>query len=242
MIREVDAGRGGPSPAWGRVYSYVCERILRGEFPGGSFVEEEQISSAMNVSRTPVREAFHRLQAEKFIDLLPRRGALVRQVTASELMDLYEVRRVVEGYSIARICQDRLPLSASIEAAFAVMGNFDHDGDPYKYVLMDRQFHRSIVASPGNVVMVEAYDALMARQLRVGMAALRLAPSRIPRILAQHRHLLDALTAHDEQEARRVLDEHLKPVMNVVSKLPGFSLGIAADPAQSKNSAKIDCR
>src|ERR1700736_3708122 len=101
-------------PARERVYAYICEQILTGYFRGGSFIEVEQISSVMNVSRTPVREAFHRLEVEKFIDLLPRRGALVRQVTASELTDVYESRRVIEGYSIARICQERLPVPAEM--------------------------------------------------------------------------------------------------------------------------------
>src|ERR1700744_3261363 len=103
-------------PARERVYVFVCEQILKGHFVGGSFIEEEQISSAINVSRTPVREAFHRLEAEKFIDLLPRRGALVRQVTASELTDVYEARRVIEGYSIARMGQERLPVPAEMTA------------------------------------------------------------------------------------------------------------------------------
>ncbi len=211
-------------PARERVYSYVCEQILRGHFAGGSFIEEEQISSAMDVSRTPVREAFHRLEAEKFIDLLPRRGALVRQVTAQELADLYETRRVVEGYAIARICQERLPLPRQMGALLERMRAIQDAPDHFEHVMLDQSFHRTMVAASGNAILAEVYDTLRSRQLRVAMTALSINPQRIHRILTEHSQLLDALIAHDEHVAREVIGLHLRPVFDVESRLPGFGL------------------
>jgi DNA-binding GntR family transcriptional regulator len=212
------------TPARERVYQYVSEQILLGRFAGGSFVEEEQISSAMNVSRTPVREAFHRLEAERFIDLLPRRGALVRQVTAQELADLYETRRVIEGYSIARICQSKLDVPGEMSVLLDRMRVIE-GSDHLEHVRLDQLFHRAMVAAPGNEVLAEAYDSLRSRQLRVATAAMALNPRRIQRILTEHQDLLTALLAHDEAAARKVLGKHLRPVADVVSKLPGFSIG-----------------
>lgn len=212
-------------PARERVYQYVFEQILLGHFAGGSFIEEEQISSAMGVSRTPVREAFHRLEAERFIDLLPRRGALVRQVTAQELADLYETRRVVEGYSIARICQNKLEIPAEMADLLQQMWRIEGSDNHLEHVLLDRLFHRALVAAPGNTILAEAYDSLRSRQLRVATAAMALNPQRIRRILTEHSDLLDALVAHDETRARDVLSAHLQPVIDVVSQLPGFSIG-----------------
>ena len=77
---EMAALRGKPTRE--RVYLYVREQILRGRFLGGCFIEEEEISSALGLSRTPVREAFHRLEAERFPDLLPRRGARAARIPA----------------------------------------------------------------------------------------------------------------------------------------------------------------
>jgi DNA-binding GntR family transcriptional regulator len=214
-------------PARERVYAHVCEQILTGHFQGGSFIEEEQISSVMNVSRTPVREAFHRLEVEKFIDLLPRRGALVRQVTASELTEVYEARRVVEGYSIARICQEGLPVPAELATLLEKMRRLH--SNHYEHVLTDRMFHRTIVAASGNAILAEVYDSLRSRQLRVAMTALSLNPQRLRIIFSEHRQLLDALIAHDEVRARAVIDQHLRPVLEVVSRLPGFSLHPAGE-------------
>lgn len=215
-------------PARERVYAYVREQILRGVFAGGSFVEEEAISSAMGVSRTPVREAFHRLEAERFIDLLPRRGALVRQVTAQELTDLYETRRMIEGYAIARICREKMALPESMEAILDRMDEIGH-GDHFARVELNREFHFEMVRALGNEVLSELYQSLGARQQRVAMRAVTADPGRIDRIRREHRDFMAALRAHDEARARAVLDEHLRPVAGVMSRLPGYVLTGGAD-------------
>ena len=213
-------------PARERVYAYVREQILRGVFAGGSFVEEEEISSAMGVSRTPVREAFHRLEAERFIDLLPRRGALVRQVTAQELADLYETRRMIEGYAVARICREKIVLPASMED---ILDRLDEGGDHFARVELNREFHFVMVRALGNEVLSELYQSLGARQQRVAMRALAADPGRIERIRREHRDFLAALRDHDEVRARAVLDEHLRPIAGVLSRLPGYVLTGGAD-------------
>ena len=208
-------------PARERVYAYVREQILREAFPGGSFIEEEQISSAMGVSRTPVREAFHRLEAERFIDLLPRRGALVRQVTAQELADLYETRRMIEGYAIARICRERILLPAGMDT---ILDRLDATNDYFERAELNRTFHFAMVDAIGNAVLSELYQSLGARQLRVAMTALTVDPGRIARIRIEHLDFLAALRAYDEQRARDILDQHLRPILGVVSRLPGYRL------------------
>lgn len=211
-------------PARERVYLYVREEILRGHFAGGSFIEEEQISSAMKVSRTPVREAFHRLEAERFIDLLPRRGALVRQVTAQELVDLYETRRMIEGYAVARICQQKIPVPVEMAEILDEMETFA-GGDHFPRVELNRRFHFTMVGALGNEVLSELYQSLGSRQQRVAMTAMSVDPNRVDRIRIEHRALLAALQAGDEAQARAVLEQHLRPIVGVVSRLPGYGPG-----------------
>jgi DNA-binding GntR family transcriptional regulator len=222
-MRRREAQEPAGQPARERVYLYVREQILRGRFVGGSFIEEEQISSVMGVSRTPVREAFHRLEAERFIDLLPRRGALVRQVTAQELADLYETRRMIEGYAVARICRERIPVPAEMAAILERMEEIA-GGDHFERVELNRRFHFTMIASLGNEVLSELYQALGSRQQRVAMTALSVDPNRTERIRVEHRALLAALQAHDEAQARAVLEQHLRPIVGIVSRLPGYAL------------------
>jgi DNA-binding GntR family transcriptional regulator len=210
----------GAKPARDRVYLYVREQILRGRFAGGSFIEEEQISTALAMSRTPVREAFHRLQAERFIDLLPRRGAQVRQVTAQELADLYETRRMIEGYAVGRICREEIALPAEMEAILERIDDFA-ERDFFARVELNRRFHFTMIAALGNEVLSDLYRSLDARQQRVAMTALSVDPNRIARIRAEHLALLAALRCWDEPKALAILEQHLRPVMGVVSRLPG---------------------
>ena len=95
-------------PARDRVYVWLRDEIIRGSIEGGRFLDELWVSGTMGVSRTPVREAFHRLAAEKFITLLPRKGAQVRTVTARELEEVYQSRQLIEGHAVTVLCAPRL--------------------------------------------------------------------------------------------------------------------------------------
>lgn len=217
--QQDDAGIERGRPTRERVYLYVREQILRGRFAGGSFVEEEEISSALGVSRTPVREAFHRLEAERFIDLLPRRGALVRQVTAQELLDLYEARRMIEGHAIQRICREEIPVPPQMTTILNAIEALPQD-DYFERIELNRRFHFVMVAAVGNVVLSELYQSLGARQQRVAMTAISTDPSRTTRISREHQALLAALSVWNEAEALAILEQHLRPIVGVVSRLP----------------------
>ena len=202
-----------------RVYAFVRDAILRGDYAGGEFIEEETVCRAAAVSRTPVREAFHRLASERFLDLLPRRGARVRPVTARDLVELYETRRLIEGFAIDRICTTR---AAPLDPLAALIAEMRRSGgrDLHAHVDLDRRFHRSLVAAADNLMLVEAYDGLHARQHRVALAAITTDPSRLSLILDEHDWLLAALEAGDAERAREVLARHLHPMPPVLAHLP----------------------
>ena len=202
-----------------RAYEHVRSAILSGAYPPGAFVEEETVCRAAGVSRTPVREAFQRLDGERFLELLPRRGARVRQVTARELLDLYETRRVIEGFAIDRLCTAAEPLPADLAAILGQMRALPSDA-LLRHVELDRLFHRTLVGAARNAIMIEVYDGLRPRQQHVALAALGADPSRIPTILDEHDRLLAAIAARDAASARAVLAVHLSPIGHVVARLP----------------------
>ena len=92
-----------------RAYAYIWNCILDGKLESNSFIEEKHISALIGVSRTPLREAFNRLQAGHLIELLPRCGARVRSVTLREMFEFYEVRRVIESH----VARQRLWLTSA---------------------------------------------------------------------------------------------------------------------------------
>jgi DNA-binding GntR family transcriptional regulator len=216
-----DVGRTKAQPAWERVYAHVRELVVSGQATPGQFLEEEAVCAAVGVSRTPVRDAFHRLEADRFIDLLPRRGAVVRAVTSGELAELYETRRVIETHVVQRIARERLALPASLRPLLARLSDPRSFADVRFQAEGDFAFHRSLVAVLDNEVMLSVFDGLQRRQERVAIAAISAHRERLATIHAQHEALIAALVAGDAGEAASVLQTHLQPAAEVMAKLPG---------------------
>lgn len=209
-----------PISARTRAYEYVLDHIIRGDFRGGDFIEEEAVSTAAGVSRTPVREAFHRLQSERFLELLPRRGARVRQVTARELIEVYEARRLIEGFAARQICEAGWGAPPAMKRLAAEMRDLG-DGDYRRHVDLDRDYHHALVEGARNTVMADVLDALRARQQQVAYAALHADPSRLETILSEHEAMVEALDASDAERMIDILNSHLRPIRHVLDRLPG---------------------
>jgi DNA-binding GntR family transcriptional regulator len=209
-------------PAWEKVYAYVRELITSGGIQPGLFLEEEQVCAAVGVSRTPVREAFHRLERDRFIDLLPRRGALIRAVTAQELSQLYETRRLIEAHVMRRIADDRLAVPVSVDALLDRLAMPSQWRDVRFQAEGDFTFHRTLVSLLGNEVLLEVFDGLQLRQQRVAMRAIAVNPDRMEIVHAQHAALLAALRAGDAASGVAILNTHLQPAIEVMSRLHGY--------------------
>ncbi|MCG7594447.1 GntR family transcriptional regulator [Mycobacterium sp. PSTR-4-N] len=202
-----------------RAYEWVRDQIIRGTLPAGRFLDEAWISESVGTSRTPVREAFHRLNSERFIDLLPRRGAQVRSVTTRELEEVYASRRLIEGHAARALCAAGGGAPVKLPALATAMEDAGRERDWFTVAKLDREFHRAIVDAHGNSVLVELYDALRSRQERVAVRALQIRPQRVPDIDAQHRAIVAALADNDTELITTLLNEHLRPIPEILAAL-----------------------
>ncbi|WP_017571049.1 GntR family transcriptional regulator [Nocardiopsis halotolerans] len=210
-----EAGKPRPS-ARERAYEWICTAILSGVFSEGQFLDEAALAREVNTSRTPVREALHRLQAERFVELVPRRGAQVRVVNATEMREVYQARFVIESDAMVRICERRLgspPESGELLEAMEAAGR---DRNWNELAQLDQAFHSSIVRHRGNAVLSEMYDAMRPRQVRLSVRTITEVPERLPTIEHEHRRLKAALDAHDGELSVSVLDTHLREVPELV--------------------------
>ena len=85
-----------------QAYAYAKERILDGRFAGGELISEGDVATGVGLSRTPVREAFLRLESEGLLRLYPKRGALVVPVSAAEVHAVMETRLLVERFAVEK--------------------------------------------------------------------------------------------------------------------------------------------
>jgi DNA-binding GntR family transcriptional regulator len=218
MTVAVD-GSTSPQSARDRVYEWVRDEIIKGALPAGRFLDEVWISELVGTSRTPVREAFHRLNSERFIDLLPRRGAQVRSVTARELEEVYASRRLIEGHAARALCLAEAGAPTPLNELAGEMEAAGREQDWFTVARLDRRFHRTIVDAHGNSILTELYDALRSRQQRVAVRALQIRPQRIPEIDRQHRAIIVALANNDVDAVAALLDEHLRPIPEITAAL-----------------------
>jgi DNA-binding GntR family transcriptional regulator len=207
----------GAMSAVDRAYKYTKERILAGEYQQGRLIGEGEVSRAVGVSRTPVREAFLRLEAEGTLELYPKRGALVVPISAADVEDVMEARLLIERFAIRRAIELDLELDDRLCAA--ITAQEQHLGsDRVAFVDADREFHRVFVAATGNAIILRTHDSLRDQQNRMGLAALSASSERMERILAQHRAIVAAVRRHDGVEAELLIDRHLDETLQLLRR------------------------
>ena len=203
-----------------QVYGLLRSMLRAQDFEPGDRLVDSTLAKLLNVSRTPVREALNRLAAEGYLELHPRRGAMVRPLSGAELRDLYEVRDLIESHAVRAICRDGRPVPPEMAAlcdAHEALPAEEH----LRHVEINRLFHRALVAGAGNTVLLQVFDGLQANLTRVAMLSLRQGVGRNEVIEHEHRALIAALEAHDEAHALSVLDRHLKLMPRLMAALPG---------------------
>src|SRR5215211_7413968 len=124
-----------------RVYDHVKTGILDSSYAGGDLLTEGTVSERVGVSRTPVREALLRLEAEGLVRLYPKKGALVVPVSAQEAEDVLEARALVERYAAPRAWTRRATLADDLQPLVDAMREHRDRGDMVAFNRADRSFH-----------------------------------------------------------------------------------------------------
>jgi DNA-binding GntR family transcriptional regulator len=196
-------------PAATRVYQHLKQAILEQIHADGALLTEAEIAASVGVSRTPVREALLRLESEGLVVLYPKRGALVLPVSAQEIEDVIDARRLVEVHAARRAFAHRTALVEVLRPLLSAMRTAQERDDVVALMTADREFHAAVVQAGGNRILAELYQRLRDRQMRIGVAGMRVEPQRRQRALADHACLLAALGADDVEHWVDLVEQHI---------------------------------
>lgn len=201
-----------------RAYTFTKSRVLDATFAGGDLITEGEVAQALSMSRTPVREAFLRLQAEGLLRLYPKRGALVVPVSVSEVEAVMETRLLVERFALEKLlARGPAPaVAAEMVGGIALQEESAAAGDTDAFVAQDRQFHTSFVTAAGNPILAGLYDTLRDRQQRMVVTSLLRDGARVTSILAEHRQIADAVRDGDVERATAALVAHLRGTLDLL--------------------------
>ncbi|CPR13471.1 GntR family transcriptional regulator [Mycobacterium bohemicum DSM 44277] len=208
-----------------RALEFVKTQVLTGAFPGGELISEGDVATALGMSRTPVREAFLRLEAEGLLRLYPQRGALVVPVSPDEVREVIEARWVLEQFAAAKVVERGPAACAAVFERLAGELARQRDAveaaDWVRFLEADRAFHAVTLEESGNAILRGFYSSLRDRQMRmIGESALR-DPGRTAGIMDEHRGIAEALRDGDLARAREAVRAHLASTVR--------AMGVAGD-------------
>ncbi|AMJ62487.1 hypothetical protein AXW83_21230 [Bosea sp. PAMC 26642] len=183
--------------------------IVRHELQPGEWIAEAQLSQALGVSRTPLREALKALAAERLVVLHPFRGATVTDLSLEQVEHLFETQAILEAQA-ARLAASRA--SAAEIAAFEkkhlrMLGYFTR-GDRKPYFELNQELHRDLVAMSHNPVIIETHAVILTQVERARFAALDIG-HRWEESVAQHEAILLALKARDIEHLGQLVGIHV---------------------------------
>ncbi|MGV8979257.1 MAG: GntR family transcriptional regulator [Cellulomonas sp.] len=198
-------------PAAETAYQYVRELVLDDRLPGGTMISEGEIAGQLVLSRTPVREAFLRLEAEGWLRLYPKRGALVVPIAAGEAQSVVDARLLVEVHAVESLpdSESRARLVATLGASVAQQAAALDRGDLAEYSSLDSGFHLAIVAAGGNPLLTSFSVTLRERQQRMVARSLWRDVERARGFVVGHERLTDFIRDGDPRGFAGALRRHL---------------------------------
>ncbi len=172
-------------------------------------LSENDLAASLQMSRTPIRAALVRLQAEGWVTIYPQRGVQVRQLTDVEIREAAEVRRTLETAGVQLSSQrGRKQIKEDLHSNLDAQARALDDGDFPGFATLATAFHRAFVMMADNALMLSLYDRVLDRQYLSMLSSAQRITSGAEQVLAEHRDLLRLATSGDWAEFGNRLQQH----------------------------------
>jgi DNA-binding GntR family transcriptional regulator len=194
-------------------FAAIRQAILSGDLAPGRRLVEEDLASALGVTRQSLRAALLDLTAEGLVERVPNRGARVRVVTAEEAVAITECRMALEALCAVKAAQRITDAEAAQLRELGVnLGRAVADGNPLRYSELNRELHRRVGAISGQHVAIGLLDRLHGQLVR-HQFQLALRPGRPEVSLAEHLAILEAVADRRPHDANLAVRAHLASVI-----------------------------
>ncbi len=200
------------------VYDSLKESILNGYLKPGERLMESKIAEDLGVSRTPVREAIRKLEKEKYIKMVPRKGAYVEDLTKEDILEVIEIRVVLEGLAaelaaknITDIMKEKM--KSNIEKFNIASSNLDRK----ELIILDEIFHNMIYIASGNKKLNEIVRELQDQFQRFRLSYFNEFSSYMS-LTDSHNKLFNAIVSGDSDNAKIYAIKHIEDIKNNLIK------------------------
>lgn len=201
------------------VYARLKTAIVAGEFEAGEPLTEWQLCERFRVSRTPIREALAKLERDRLVRVVPKKGAFVRILSHDEIRELYELREALEALAV-RLATPHLD-PAELEDFERRFRELDGRGARVRYTevrALGEEFHRYLTKRAANARLVQSLEEIR-EQLQSVWTMSIVAPGRAHALVREHLALIEALTRGAVGRAERLMVRHVRSVRDAIFRL-----------------------
>ncbi len=199
-------------PHGNTAYRQILVEIRSGALLPGARLRETELAERFGISRTPVREAIRLLEADGLVAHIPRQGATIRLLDYTEVMELYEMRAVLEG-TAARLAA-RAASDMELDELAALNAELASAKDTATAYELNRQFHMTLLDAAKNRYLVKSVNALQKTLLILGPTTL-IEPIRAQDAVTEHDAILVALRDRDGMRAEAAMRAHIEAAHRV---------------------------
>ncbi len=211
-----------------QIYDIVKEDIISQTYKNNTVLNEKKISQELNVSKTPVREALKALEAEGWVEYVPYKGILVKQMSLDDLKDVFRVRKVLEIMVVESVVKKITPpLLEELHNSMKKQEALLDDNEPVvgKFIDYDLEFHGILLKVAGSHLLSDLIGQMRDKSKCFGMQAIFSSRSRYEETIAEHRAVYKAVAAKDLQAAHDAMAKHIDNTFNAAMQyLSGLDL------------------
>ena len=202
-----------------QAYDALRRMIMRGALAPGARLSEPDLTDQLGIGRTPLREALLLLAQEGLIHVLPQSGSFVSPIDLDRVREAQFIREHLECGIIRQVagCVDRRGLG-DIRRLLEQQEEAHEDSDPDRFYDLDEDLHATFCRIAGRSGVWRLIHQSKVHMDRVRQLSLPIA-DQIPRLIGQHRSILDALGQHDPDRAETALRVHLREVFATIDTL-----------------------
>ena len=194
-------------------YDLIKSNIINCVYPPGTIITEDILCQELEVSRTPIREALSRLEAERLVTILPKRGIEVTNISLQELNMIYETRCLLEPYAILHHgC--KVPQQQYLAFYSAFESFLSKPDTEYSFSDMDAKFHRLFINATENSYLINAYSAVESQISRTRILSGRTSQERIKDTVGEHLLIVKNALANNWDAAADAMQQHLQESKN----------------------------
>jgi DNA-binding GntR family transcriptional regulator len=190
-----------------RAYTALRDQIVTLAIPPGAPINEDALGRALEMGRTPVREAIKRLALENLVSVFPRRGTFASEINITDLAHISDVRVQLEGHASYRAAE-RITAAQRAELDELLAEIARDAGAPAELMDLDARIHRFVYRCAGNPYLQETLERYLNLSLRIWYLVLERLPHLFDRV-HEHRDLLEAIRAGEAERAQAIAVEHV---------------------------------